>query len=86
MDTLHFMLDGAPSTSEGIYHMYNLPSIKTAIRYLHTAAGFPKKCTRLKEIRNGSYLTWPIIKVKNVNKFFLEYDVDVLAKNYGGYR
>ena len=41
MDTLHFILDGKPSTSEGIYHMYNLPSIKPAIRYLHAAAGFP---------------------------------------------
>ena len=74
LDTLHFMLDGAPATSEGIHHLYDLLSIKPAIRYLHTAAGFPKKRTWLKSIRNGSYLTWLLITVKNVNKFFPESD------------
>ena len=70
IDTLHFMIDGAPSTSEGIHHVYDLPSIKPAIRYLHAAAGFPTKRTWLKAIRNGSYLSWPLITIKNVNKFF----------------
>ena len=74
MDTLHFMLDGEPSTSEGIYHVYDLPSIKPAIRYLHVVAGFPTKRTWLKAIRNGRYLTWPLITVKNVNKLFPESD------------
>ena len=35
------MSDGAPATSKGIHHVSDLPSIKPAIRYLHTAAGFP---------------------------------------------
>ena len=68
------MLDGAPSTSEGIHHVYDLPSIKPAIRYLHAAADFPTKLTRLKAICNGSYLIWPLITVKNVNKLFPESD------------
>ena len=66
------MSDRAPATSEGIHHVYDLLSIQPAIRYLHAATGFPKKQTWLKEICNGSYLTWPLIKVKNVNKFFPE--------------
>ena len=74
IDTPHFMLDGAPSTSEGIHHVYNLPSIKPATRYLHAAAGFPTKRTWLKAICNGSYLIWPLITVKNVNKCFPESD------------
>ena len=71
IDTLHFILDGASSTFEGIHHVYDLLCIKPAIRYLRVATGFPKKLTWLKVIRNGSYLTWPIITVKNVNKLFL---------------
>ena len=35
IDTLHFMSDGAPATSEGIHHVYDIPSIKPSIRYLH---------------------------------------------------
>ena len=40
VNILHFIIDGAPSTSKGIHHVYDLPSIKPAIRYLHAAAGF----------------------------------------------
>ena len=67
IDTLNFMLDGAQCTSKGIHHVYDLPSIKSAIRYLHAAAGFPIKCIWLNVIRNGSYLIWTLITVKNVN-------------------
>ena len=45
IDTLHFMIDGAPDTSKGIHHVYDLPSIKSAISYLHAVAGFPTKIT-----------------------------------------
>ena len=48
IDTLHFMSDGAPATFEGIRHVYDIPSIKPAIRYLHAATGFPTKRTWLK--------------------------------------
>ena len=52
--------------------VYDLPSIKPTIRFLRGAAGFPTKATWLKAIRNGNYLSWPLVNVKNVNKFFLE--------------
>ena len=45
-----------PYPAEAINNVYDLPSIKPAIRYLHGAAGFPTKVTWLKAIRNGSYL------------------------------
>ena len=47
-----------------INNVYDLPSIEPEIRYLHGAAGFPTKATWLKAIRNGNYLTWPLVNVK----------------------
>ena len=52
------------SPSEAINNVYELPSIEPAIKYLHSAAGFPTKATWLKAIRNGSYLSWPLVNVK----------------------
>ena len=61
-----------PSPSVAINNVCELPSIEPAIRYLHGAAGFPTKATWIKAIQNGSYLSWPLVNVKNVNKFFPE--------------
>ena len=49
--------------------MYYLPSIEPAIRYLHGTAGLPTKATWPKAFRNGNYLSWPLVNMKNVNKF-----------------
>jgi len=57
---------------EEIKNVYELPSIEQTIRYLHAAAGFPTKATWLKAIRHGNYVSWPLINVKNVNKYFPE--------------
>ena len=61
-----------PPPSHAINHVYELPSVEPAIRYLHGAAGFPTKATWLKAIRAGNFLSWPLINVKNVNKYFPE--------------
>ena len=42
---------------EAINHVYKLPSIKPAICYLHTAAGFSTKATWLKAIQKRNYLS-----------------------------
>ena len=55
---------------DNINNIYKLPSIEQVVRYLHGAAGFPPKETWLKHIRNGHYLTWPHMTVKNFNKHF----------------
>ena len=46
-----------PAPAEAINNVYKLPSIEPEIRYLHGAAGFPTKETRLKAILNGSFLS-----------------------------
>ena len=61
-----------PDPVGAINNVYDLPSIKPSIRYLRGAAGFPTNATWLKAIRNLNYLSWPLVNVKNVNKFFPE--------------
>ena len=61
-----------PDPVGAINNVYDLPSIEPAIRYLHGAIGYPTKATWLKAIHNGNYLTWPLFKVKILNKFFPE--------------
>ena len=60
------------NSEEAINNVYELPSVEQSIRYLHGAAGFPTKATWLKSIRNGNYLSWPLLNVKNVSKYFPE--------------
>ena len=60
--------DNRPPPTEVINNVYELPNIDPAIKYLHGAAGFPTKATWLKAIRKGSYLSWPLVDVKNVKK------------------
>ena len=57
---------------EYLHNVYELPSVEPTIRYLHGAAGFPTKTSWLKAIRKGNYLSWPLINVKNVAKYFPE--------------
>ncbi len=57
---------------EYLHNVYELPSVEPTIRYLHGAAGFPTKTFWLKAICKGNYLSWPIINVKNVAKYFPE--------------
>ena len=59
-----------PSSAEEINNVYELPSIEPAIIYLHGAAGFPTKATWLKAICNGSYLSWPLVNIKNSTSIY----------------
>ena len=61
-----------PDPVGAINNVYDLPSIKPATRYLFGAAGPPTEATWTKAIHNGKYLTWPLVNVKNVNKFLPE--------------
>ena len=62
----------SPPAVEAIQNVYKLPSIESAVRYLHAAAGFPTKATWLKSIQDGNYLTWPLITITNMHKYFPE--------------
>ena len=55
-----------------INNVYELPSIERAVRYLHGSSCFSTKATWLKAILNGTFLSWPLINLKNVNKHFTE--------------
>jgi hypothetical protein len=57
---------------EYLHYAYELPSVKPTIGYLHGVAGF--KASWLKAIPKGNYLSWPLINVKNVVKYFPESD------------
>ena len=72
LEHLSVFMQDRPTPKEPIHHVYELPSIDIAVRYLHGAAGFPKKRTWLKVIWKGNYLSWPLVNIKNVNKCFAE--------------
>ena len=60
------------AVGETINNVYELPSLARVVQYLHAAAGFPTKSTWLKSIRNGNYLTLPLLVIHNVNRHFPE--------------
>ncbi|KAL7501954.1 hypothetical protein ACHAXN_000345 [Cyclotella atomus] len=55
-------------------NVYELPSTKEVVRFLHAALGFPTKATLLTAIRNGNLVTFPALNVSNVTKHFPESD------------
>ena len=63
-----------PHPQESVNNVYELPSISLTICYLRGAAGFPMISTWLAAIRepNNSYVTWPLINIKNVTNHFPE--------------
>jgi hypothetical protein len=63
---------GKLAQRDHIHNVYELPSVEPTIQYLHGAAGFPTRASWLKAIRHGNYLSWPLINIKNVTKFFPE--------------
>ena len=42
---------------ESVNNVYELPSTKEIVRYLHACAGFPTKSTWIKAIKGGNYVT-----------------------------
>jgi len=67
---------GSEDTKQGIdqiaLNVYNLPSIKQIIRYLHAAEGFPTKDTWVQAIKFGNFVSWPGLTAEAVSKHFPE--------------
>ena len=63
-----------PITKHAIKSAYKLPSTEQLIRYLHACAGYPTKETWVKAIQAGKYISWPVLTVKKVNKYYPETD------------
>ncbi len=62
----------APTPTKNVCNVHSLPTIPTAIRFLHAAVGYPTKATWLEAIKKENFVTWPLLTPKNVNKHYLE--------------
>ena len=51
-------------------NVYELLSIKAAVRFMHAVCRYAVKSTWLKAIRNNHYVGWPMLTVRNVKKHF----------------
>ncbi len=68
------LTDGDKPKCEEANNVYNLPSTKEMIKYLHASAGHPVKDTWTKAIKAGNFTTWPGLSVKAVHNYFPESD------------
>ncbi len=68
------LTNGDKPKHEEANNVYDLPSTKETIRYLHASAGHPVKDTWTKAIKAGNFTTWPGLSVKAVHKYFPESD------------
>ena len=66
--------DVVSQATEIAHNVYELPSLKQGIRWMHAACGYPVQSTWIKAIRNENYAGWPLLTVKNVNKHYPKTD------------
>jgi hypothetical protein len=52
--------------------VYDLPSTKQAIKWMHAVCGYPVKSTWLKAINAGNYVGWQMLTKRNVQKYYPE--------------
>jgi hypothetical protein len=50
--------------------VYNLPTTKQAIRWMHAICGYPVKSTCLKAVQAGNFICWPLLTTHNVQKYY----------------
>jgi hypothetical protein len=50
--------------------VYDLPSTKQAIKWMHAVCGYLVKSTWLKAIKAGNYVGWPMLTERNVQKYY----------------
>ena len=62
------------NVDEAALSVYDLPSTKEVVRFLHAALGFPTKATLLTAARNGNLVTFPGLTPDKINKHFSESD------------
>jgi hypothetical protein len=68
------LTDGDKPKCKEANNVYDLPSKKETIKYLHASAGHPVEDTWTKAIKAGNFTTWPELSVKAVHKYFPELD------------
>ena len=52
--------------------VYDLPSTKEAVKWMHATCGYPVKSTWLKATKAGNFTGWPIINERMVAKYYPE--------------
>eukprot|EP00804_Cyclotella_cryptica_P030118 CCRYP_009530-RA/>CCRYP_009530-RA protein AED:0.27 eAED:0.27 QI:0/0/0/1/0/0/5/0/696 len=60
--------------AETALNVYELPSTKEVVRFLHAALGYPKKATLLTAAQRGNFVTFPGLTPENINRHFPESD------------
>ena len=48
--------------------VYDLPSVKEAIKWMHAVCGYPVKSTWLKAVKAGNFVGWPLLTAQNISK------------------
>ena len=67
--------------NESLHNVFDLPSIEHTIRYMHASIEFPTRRTSEKAIQRGIFIGWPMVTIKNVNKYFPEIKETVRGHN-----
>eukprot|EP00956_Cyclotella_meneghiniana_P020860 scaffold37349_cov64-Cyclotella_meneghiniana.AAC.1 len=62
------------NVDEAAMNVYDLPSTKEVVRFLHAALGFPTKATLLTAAKKGNLITFPGLTPENITKHFPESD------------
>jgi hypothetical protein len=62
------------NAQETAMNVYDLPSTKEVVGFLHAALGYPTKATLLTAIRKGFLSSFPALNIANVTKHFPESD------------
>eukprot|EP00804_Cyclotella_cryptica_P023552 CCRYP_018913-RA/>CCRYP_018913-RA protein AED:0.17 eAED:0.19 QI:0/0/0/1/0.25/0/5/0/1080 len=61
-----------PAPTEAVYNVYELPSTRELVAFLHASLGYPTKATLVEAARRGFLTSFPGLTVENINKFFPE--------------
>ena len=64
-------ISAALDITETAMNVYELPSTKEVVRFLHAALGFHTKATLLTAIQHGNFVTFPGLTKENVQNTFL---------------
>jgi hypothetical protein len=57
-------------TLQRVNSIYDLPTTKQAIKWMHTMCGYPVKSTWIKAAQAGNFIGWPLLTPKNIQKYY----------------
>ena len=60
--------------AENALNVFELPSMKEVVRFLHAALCYPTKATLLTSAQRGNLVTFPGLTPENINRHFPESD------------